>query len=203
MRVPRDEPPAGDPEELRLVQGIQRGDPSLVAEFLERTHHAVYAYAARLTADPDLRRDWTHDCLLRLVDDIQQQRFVYRRAGSLWAWFRKRTYFLLLDSYRRWRRDTGREQHHEKELTLPGEHDPAATLERIEIVEAVESCLEKLPSPDHRRALRLLLFEDLRYQDIADALGCPINTVRAWIRRGRLALRKCLTESLGLDRGEE
>ncbi len=41
-----------------------------------------------------------------------------------------------------------------------------------------------------RLALTLHYFEDLRYEDIADVMGLPLNTVKSHIRRGkeRLAL---------------
>ncbi|HEY3216703.1 MAG TPA: sigma factor-like helix-turn-helix DNA-binding protein, partial [Candidatus Eisenbacteria bacterium] len=49
-----------------------------------------------------------------------------------------------------------------------------------------------IDNPDHRRALSLRLFDDLQYQEVAAAMETPLNSVRAWIRRGRLALRRCL-----------
>ena len=41
-----------------------------------------------------------------------------------------------------------------------------------------------------RLALTLHYFEDLRYEDIAEVMGLPLNTVKSHIRRGkeRLAL---------------
>ena len=192
---------AGD--EKRLVDGLLAGSAAARSELLERTHHPVYCMACRLTRDPELRRDWCHSALLGIVDDLERGGFVYRRPGGFWAWFRKRVHYRLLDEYRRSRRLSARESAVEELETLPfasepGD-DPAARMQRVEFLGAVESCLAKLASGEQRRAVRLLVLEDLGYQDIADAMAAPLNTVRAWIRRGRLALRRCLAVTLGLE----
>jgi RNA polymerase sigma-70 factor (ECF subfamily) len=193
--------------EERLVRGLAGSDPAAVREFLERTHHPVWCMAARVASDPETRRDWSHEVLLGVLRDLELGRFEYRGPGSFWGWFRKRAYFRLLDEYRRSRKVTEREMPGgaPTDLSGPGEltgsEDPARELERTEIRAAVEACLEKLPNPNQRRALEGLLWDDLSYEDIAARLSAPLNTVRAWIRRGRLALRKCLVVSLGLQPG--
>lgn len=191
-------------DERELVEGLRAQDPAARAEFFLRAHHAAYAYAGRLTQDPDLRRDWTHDALLRLVSDVEGDRFVYRGPGSFWGWFRIRAPFLLLDSLRARRRLEAREEPgrgDEGEAPDPaGPDDPSLDLERLEILHAIRACLHSLSHPNQRRALDLLLYDDLTYEQIAAALGIPLNTVRTDIRRGRLALRECLVRRLELDR---
>lgn len=196
----RDEPP--------LVAGLVAGDIATVRAFLENTHGPVHRMAARLTHDPDARRDWSHATLLGILDDLRAGRFVYRRPGSFWAWFRKRAYFRLLDECRRARRRAGRERALDaaadgdgapggSDPADPGAPDPAAELERVELRAAIERCLEGIAHPEQRRATALVL-EELAYEEIAAALGAPLNTVRTWIRRGRIALRRCLMERWGI-----
>ncbi|MBT3292073.1 MAG: RNA polymerase subunit sigma-24, partial [Victivallales bacterium] len=40
--------------------------------------------------------------------------------------------------------------------------------------------------------------KELSYAEIAEVLGCPINTVKTLIRRGRLRLAKLLAEADGI-----
>jgi RNA polymerase sigma-70 factor (ECF subfamily) len=195
--------PQSAEDERRLAEGLARGDAGAAGVFLDRSHRPVYGLACRLTRDPDLRRDWTHATLLGVIEDVRRGRFVWRRPGSFWAWFRTRAWYRLLDEWRRSRRDALREIGGDEgsgaiELAEFGAADPADEMERVELRNAVERCLEALTSDDHRRALALLLLDDLTYQDVAGATGAPLNTVRAWIRRGRIALRRCLAERWGL-----
>jgi len=198
-------PTAGvDLAESELVAGLIAGRPAAVGAFLDRTHRAVFCLAGRFTRDAGQRSDWSHEVLLGVLDDLRQQRFTYTRPGSFWAWFRKRAYFRLIDQYRLQRRQRERQagapgsgpvdpDH------LPGPYDPSEDLERMEVRRALDGCLEKLPSISQRRALEMLLFEELDYQSIAETLDAPLNTVRAWIRRARIAVRRCLARALNLQ----
>jgi RNA polymerase sigma-70 factor (ECF subfamily) len=185
--------------EPRLARGLLRGDPDAREAFVLRSHDAVYAFACRRTPDPDLRQDWTHDVILRLLDDLAGGRFVYRRPGSLWAWFSKRAWFLVLESGRRQRRHEVREVATPDHALpdRPAADDTAQLTEDHEVALAVERCLDSLTNADHARALRLRMTDDGSYEEIAVALDAPLNTVRAWIRRGRVALRQCLMGRFG------
>ncbi len=191
-------------DEQVLAAGLRSTAPWARQEFFVAAHDAVYAYACRLTRDVDLRRDWTHDCLLRLAGEVAEGRFVYRRPGSFWAWFRTRAPFVVLDSLRARRRLESRElstgTDPDDVPDPPASDDPRLDLERLEILHAVNACLEHLTNPDQRRVLSLLLFEEMSYEEIAVSIGRPLNTVRTDIRRGRLALRSCLVLRLGLER---
>jgi RNA polymerase sigma-70 factor (ECF subfamily) len=187
-------------DESRLLAALAAGDRTALADFVEHTHLPVFRMACRWTRDPEERRDWTHVVLVRILEDLERGRFALRRPGGFWAWFRKRAHYLLLDEYRRSRRVASIEQ------PAPGGElpaapagtgsgsDPARELERVELRAALEHCLERLPSADQRRALTMVLEQELSYQDIAEVMGAPLNTVRAWIHRARTAMRRCLMQ---------
>lgn len=190
--------------EAEIVAGLAQHDPEVTAEFMRRTHRPVYALTAKLTRDPDLRHDWTGDILLRIVDELGRGRFVYQWPGCFWSWFQKRSYFLLLNTYRTYRQQEDRWTTGEigADLTerFSGKQRPNGQqiLEDTEARRTVEQCLENLASEDQRLALTLILFDGLSYQEVADHSGTTLNTVRSWIRRGRLAVRRCVAAAYGL-----
>ncbi len=188
-----------------LVAGIINNDPDAGAEFADRCHDAVYAYCCRLASDVTLRRDWTHDVILRLLKDIADRSFTYLGPGSLWAWFRKRAWFLVLETRRTHHRRQKREVSDggATQDLLQAANGPDQELESTEILAAVDHCLEGIEKDDHRIALRLRLYRNLDYQEIAAELDSPLNTIRAWIRRGRLNLRRCLARRLDLEWKDE
>ena len=71
-----------------------------------------------------------------------------------------------------------------------GARVPEAGLEPVE-VERVRWALDQLP-PDQSQALRLAFMNGLSHHDIAEALGVPLGTIKARIRRGMLKLRELL-----------
>ena len=52
----------------------------------------------------------------------------------------------------------------------------------------LESCLRRL-SDDQREVLLLVALEDMRYEEVAAALGIPLGTVMSRLSRGREKLR--------------
>lgn len=55
----------------------------------------------------------------------------------------------------------------------------------------IQACMGGL-SPAQRQALALAYFKGLVHTEIAEVLGTPLGTVKAWVRRGLDALRRCL-----------
>ena len=191
-----------DREEEALVRGLLARDAAAVAELVRRAHRPIFAMACRLTSDADLRQDWTHDALLRIVEEMGRGTFVYQWPGCFWSWFRQRTHFFLLNQLSRQRKRAAREVGGDAmeaaldRLAGSGARDPQADLERAEARAAVEHCLGRIPQASHERALRLRLFAELPYERIADEMDAPLNTVRSWIRRARIAMRECLARKL-------
>ncbi|OGR99813.1 MAG: hypothetical protein A2V88_14845 [Elusimicrobia bacterium RBG_16_66_12] len=79
--------------------------------------------------------------------------------------------------------------------TLPDRRDQALLdrLERNETGERVRAAMEEL-TPMLREVLILVDMEGLRYEQVADMLGCPLNTIRSRIVRARLTLKERLLE---------
>ena len=63
---------------------------------------------------------------------------------------------------------------------------------KLKVVEAIEA----LP-PDLRQAITLRELEGLSYEEIAEAMGCPIGTVRSRIFRAREAIDAVVKPLLG------
>ena len=65
-----------------------------------------------------------------------------------------------------------------------------ASLERGHI----DGCMAQLTAPQ-RQALALAYYRGLVHTEIAQALGAPLGTVKAWVRRGSDRLRACLEQA--------
>jgi len=69
--------------------------------------------------------------------------------------------------------------------------DPArAFLSKLDALQ-VQEAIQALPD-EYRAAAALYFVEDLSYQEIADALDCPVGTVRSRLHRGRKMLQVTL-----------
>lgn len=68
------------------------------------------------------------------------------------------------------------------------DHDPAEVVLGKMTGETVQSALDRLPD-DFRDAAVLYFVADLKYDEIADILGCPVGTIRSRLHRGRKLLQ--------------
>ncbi len=65
--------------------------------------------------------------------------------------------------------------------------------QKNEISERVQKALMKLPKK-YRLALYLFYFEELKYEEIANTLDLPVNTVRTHLKRGKEKMKMELTD---------
>ncbi|NBO83635.1 MAG: sigma-70 family RNA polymerase sigma factor, partial [Betaproteobacteria bacterium] len=70
-----------------------------------------------------------------------------------------------------------------------------------QVAETVNAAIDALP-PDLRTALSLREIEGLTYEEIAEAMDCPIGTVRSRIFRAREAIAERLRPLLGTAEGK-
>lgn len=73
----------------------------------------------------------------------------------------------------------------------PNAVQPVQWLEQCVLKQRVEDCMQGL-SAAQRQALALAYYRGMVHAEIAQWLGTPLGTVKAWVRRGGDRLRSCL-----------
>jgi RNA polymerase sigma-70 factor, ECF subfamily len=71
------------------------------------------------------------------------------------------------------------------------EREPQALLHTSLLQRHIEGCMRDL-SAGQRQALALAFYRGLVHAEIAQTMGAPLGTVKAWVRRGSERLRECL-----------
>ena len=69
--------------------------------------------------------------------------------------------------------------------------DPLRQLETTAEGEALRRCLEELEE-GQRRVVLLAFVEGLSHSELASKLQAPLGTVKSWVRRSLIGLRRCL-----------
>jgi RNA polymerase sigma-70 factor, ECF subfamily len=171
-----------------------RPDPRPTAEEVaDRYGDKIYSVAYRLTGNPDEAADLAQDVFVRVQRNLHRY-----EPGTFDGWLYRITKNLFLDSVRR-RSRYRMEQLPEEDWRAPvsEEPGPADVVERRTLEARLEQGLAAL-SEDFRLAVVLCDVEGLSYEEIADATGWPLGTVRSRIHRGRKQLREHL-ERVGPD----
>ncbi|MEO5732872.1 MAG: RNA polymerase sigma factor RpoE [Rubrivivax sp.] len=197
----------GDADAL-LVERVKRGDVRAFEMLVVKYQRRIERLIGRMVRDSDLVQDIAQETFIRAYRAIPQ----FRGDSAFYTWLYRiavnsakkalsdmKRDPLVLESSRRVSEDGEETSRAENELT-DGE-TPEALLATKEIGAAVNSAIEAL-SEDLRQAITLREIEGLSYEEIAEAMNCPIGTVRSRIFRAREAIATRLRPLLDTASGE-
>ena len=175
---------AGDPL-AELLARCAAGDRAAFRSLYDLQSARLYGIALRLTRQPALAADAVHDAFMQVWQ--RSSRFDPSR-GHAEAWLAGLLRYRAIDLLRR----RGREEYGlEPAEEADRDPDPLERLASSEESEALRRCLEELD--EHQRRVVLLAFVDgLSHSELATSLKSPLGTVKSWVRRALIGLRRCL-----------
>jgi RNA polymerase sigma-70 factor (ECF subfamily) len=168
------------------------GDPDAVDRFVRALHPDVVRYVRHLSADRQLADDLAQDTFLRALGSLH--RFEGRSSARTWLlsiarrtvvdslrYAASRPRSVDVDDWTVWaeRAQPG---------GLPGFDDGVALLD----------LLDALPA-ERREAFVLTQLVGLPYEEAAEAMGCPVGTIRSRVARARATLAALLDEAEGVE----
>ncbi|MGC8874032.1 MAG: RNA polymerase sigma factor [Chloroflexia bacterium] len=174
-----------------VVRRAQAGDEAALTELVRSQQNYVYSIALGIFRNPDEAADVTQEAFLRLFQVLP----TFRGETRFTTWLYRLVVNLCYDELRRQkRRPVGRETAEEALEQIPETApwaDPDLGAERTDVQEQVRRALAQLDEP-YRTALILFYFRDLKYREIAEIMGLPINTVKSHIHRAKARLAELL-----------
>ena len=187
----------------RTVAGDQKAFELLVIKYERRIQRLI----GRMVRDVDLVEDIAQETFIRAYRALAQ----FRGDAQFYTWL----YRIAVNTAKKFLMDLKRNptvsenffkladddetSPVENELTSP--ETPDAVLASKEIAEMVNSAMDALPE-ELRQAITLREIEGLTYDEIADAMNCPIGTVRSRIFRAREAISQKIRPMLENQSGK-
>jgi len=182
---------------MSLLERFARGEPDAFEDLFRQHQGQVFAWIVRIVRDRGVAEDLTIETFWRIYRSRQR----FRPDGNFTAWAYRIATNLALNHLRR------RRSHLEvalpEDLAQPGSSDMIALEESSEHVRrAVLSLPARL-----QVVVMLAMVEERPYQEIADALGIAVGTVKSRVFRAVRILRKRLqrmgVENAGTRRYED
>jgi len=193
MNMPRPltafEPGKADADQM-LVARVQRGDKSAFDVLVLKYQHKIVKLVTRYVHDPAEALDVAQEAFIKAYRAIQG----FRGESAFYTWL----YRIAINTAKNHLVAEGRRPlEHGVDLQDPEQYEVQARLrdvdtpERLlltdEIQRTVEQAIAELPE-DLRTAIVLREIEGLSYEEIAEAMSCPVGTVRSRIFRAREAI---------------
>lgn len=164
------------------LDGFRHGDPAAQRRVFDRYSDRVFSIALRfLRGDEAAAKDAAQEAFVRMF----RAAHTFRRDSRLSTWLYRIVANACIDELRRRRR-----------LVLMGDmppalHPVAPAADSDGPDTEVAAAVSRL-SPRLRMVVLLRYFEDLSYQEMAEALGCSPGTVASRLSRAHAALARAL-----------
>jgi RNA polymerase sigma-70 factor (ECF subfamily) len=183
--------------DAQLVQQCLRGDGPAWEELVRRHTRRVFSLCYRFTGNSTESEDLSQEVFLRIYKTLASYRPAF---GAFPTWLTSVTRNLLVDHYRRTRRDRMTDSIEDAMPVLEEKHSSARTPDKLaqaaELSVQLQHGLGRL-SPELREAVILRDLQGLEYNEIQVVLQVPEGTVKSRINRGRIELARIL-EEMGL-----
>jgi RNA polymerase sigma-70 factor, ECF subfamily len=160
---------------------------------VRRHTRRVYNLCYRFTGNAAAAEDLSQEVFLRVYRTLVSYEPAY---GGFATWLTSVTRNLLVDHYRRTKRDRLTDSIDDAPQAAEvhtGERTPHQQAEAMELSAQVQMGLAKL-SPDLREAVILRDLQGMEYGEIRKVLQVPEGTVKSRINRGRIELARILQE---------
>jgi len=180
--------------DAQLIQLCLRGEGTAWAQLVRLHTRRVYNMCYRFTGNGAAAEDLTQEVFFRVYRTLPSYRSEF---GAFTTWLTSVTRNMLVDHYRRTRRDRLTDSIEDAAVQVEEKPSPTHTPDRAalaaELSEQLQQGLAKL-SPDLREAVILRDLQGLDYREIQVVLKVPEGTVKSRINRGRIELARILEE---------
>ena len=168
--------------DIELMEEVRDGDIRQLSHLFDRHHLKLYNFYLRLTSKRHVSEDLVQEVFFRIL----KYRHTFRGNGEFTTWMYHLARNVHRDHYRKWNHEAemGEEQEHiSTEEPLPQEQ-----LEQRQDQELLQEALARLPV-EKKEILILSRYQGLRYEVIAELLGCSEEAVKVRVHRAMNELR--------------
>jgi len=181
-------------QDAQLVQQCLQGHGSAWAALVRRNSRRIFNICYRFTSNGTEAEDLSQEVFLRVYRTLGSYRSAH---GGFATWVTSVTRNLLIDHYRRTKRDRQTDSLDDAMPMVENKESagrrPDEQLLLSELSSQVQSALKKL-SPELREAVILRDLQQLEYMEIQQVLAVPEGTVKSRINRGRIELARILQQ---------
>ena len=177
-----------DHNDVAVVRSVLDGDRNAFQRLVEKYQPAVIAIGRRTaTARSDLK-DFVQDVFIKAFTHLGQ----YSGKGRFYSWLMQIAYTTAINRNRRKIPEVAMDPELLAQMWYASrEQEPDRTTERRILWESIVAAIRDLPS-HFALAVELFFVLGLRYGEIAEMTGVPVNTLKSHIRRARGLLQQRL-----------
>ncbi|HEY0008343.1 MAG TPA: sigma-70 family RNA polymerase sigma factor [Tepidisphaeraceae bacterium] len=180
------------PTDEALLARLREGDASAGEQLVLRFHEPLMRYLQRLTGQAHLAEEMHQQTWLSVLEHVEKFE-LSSGAGGFKAWLFRIATNKVNDLWR----SRGRQRTAYDGLRLVSDDEAPHAGYRIEGIEAenkLRLAIAKLPEAQ-RQVLMLRYYSGMKFAEIAEMLGCPLNTALGRMHKAMIKLKEALDET--------
>lgn len=176
--------------DIQLMDDVRDGKVEKLAVLFERHHVALFNFFLRLTGNRNISEDLVQEVFFRILN----YRKTYKGESKFTTWMYQIARNTHIDFLRKKKEVLPLDEQWKESYS--SELSPHQELEQGQDITLMRQALARLPLKK-REVLILSRYQDLKYKEIAELLGCQIGTVKAHVHRALKDLGKIYLELSG------
>lgn len=176
-----------------LVENYRNGDLASFELLVSRYQAQVYSYIMTLVKDRQLADDIFQDTFVKIIRTIKAG--VYKDEGKFVQFAIRISHNLVIDHFRKENRIPTVESSSEDYNYIDNAPISDPSVEQSMINEQIHSDLRKMIAylpVEQREVLRMRIYDDMSFKEIADVTNVSINTALGRMRYALINLRKMM-----------
>lgn len=178
-----------------LVTQYASGNEWALAQLIERHKSRIYSFIFSKVKDRDLSDDIFQETFIKVINTIKKQN--YNEEGKFLPWVMRISHNLIIDHFRKlskvkFQRD--QEEYSVFSKMVDSEMNIENSMIAGQIEDDLHTLILKLPT-DQQEIIRLRLYDDLTFKEIAELNQISINTALGRMRYAIVNLRKMIDKN--------
>ncbi|SFO27328.1 RNA polymerase sigma-70 factor, ECF subfamily [Paenimyroides ummariense] len=178
-----------------LVTQYASGNEWALAQLIERHKSRIYSFIFSKVKDRDLSDDIFQETFIKVINTIKKQN--YNEEGKFLPWVMRISHNLIIDHFRKqskvkFQRD--QEEYSVFSKMIDSELNIESSMIAGQIEDDLHTLILKLPQ-DQQEIIRLRLYDDLTFKEIAELNQISINTALGRMRYAIVNLRKMIDKN--------
>ncbi|MGZ9584977.1 RNA polymerase sigma factor [Paenibacillus marinisediminis] len=172
--------------ESELIRAAQSGDREALITLLREIEPYVYRTAFYLLHNEQDAMDASQEALIRIYSKINS----YEEKAQFKTWVQRIVTNIAIDKFRRAKPTVSIDEHN---LVFHGNESVEKEVFNAYAAQDIREAIGQLP--EHHRAVVVLRYlQDFSYNEIAESLNLPLNTVKSYLFRARQQLQTLLRD---------
>lgn len=169
-----------------LIKAAQSGDRDALITLLREIETDVYRTAYYILGNEQDAKDAAQEALIRIYTKINS----YEEKALFKTWVQRIVTNICIDKFRRTKATVSIEEHN---MVFSSSTSVEDEMMSTFVAKDIQEAIDLLPE-HHRTVVVLRYLQDFSYNEIADSLDLPLNTVKSYLYRARQQLQSLLQD---------